>query len=638
MNTIAYNDIYERFVRFGKVANKKERKKIAEIVSSWEIIPIQTANIDSKYVDTINMFISDNEIKEVIKLNSEFKTELAKKLFDLLENIDTENKANRETTNKIQFLHKFQNLTSDDFENIWKGRNEFKEHITQTYLKKEIPLDFYQKQFNNTTGKKTKLLKSIKQKEKKLINIELLFSEYFKEETSKIRDLEKEKDELLKIKVVGKIDLKTLKPVKSNNDEYISASEEIDKKAETIKETILNRHEKIEEQKNEIEKLKNEITNIPQEISAIHSKLSDNWKTELELKLIQEEIERIDNIRINFLTKLYKEIEKLKKMLELLSPFMLDFSNTGRLWDMSKGNWHSINFRLIQKYSEILEQQKELQELANLLGKYRRAETELEEEEFENIEIINKFRVNHSGKSELIGITESNDLNHLLPTELALFSDLATESIFFKRYAEKKLQSYEFISKQKDYETRKTIETRQKEKELDKGPFILAIDTSGSMHGQPEHFAKVIAFAITKIALKEKRKAFLISFSTGIEKFELTNINNSLPKLIEFLQMSFYGGTDATEAVKEAINQMQTENYKKADLLIITDGIFSNLNKSTLTTVSTLKEEGNKFNSLIIGQSQNDLALNFCDNNWTYDFRHDSLKKLITDIKKTINP
>jgi uncharacterized protein with von Willebrand factor type A (vWA) domain len=49
---------------------------------------------------------------------------------------------------------------------------------------------------------------------------------------------------------------------------------------------------------------------------------------------------------------------------------------------------------------------------------------------------------------------------------------------------------------------------RQKEKEEAKGPFIICVDTSGSMHGTPETVAKTLCFAILKIAIKRKQKMF----------------------------------------------------------------------------------------------------------------------------------
>ena len=58
-----------------------------------------------------------------------------------------------------------------------------------------------------------------------------------------------------------------------------------------------------------------------------------------------------------------------------------------------------------------------------------------------------------------------------------------------------------------------------------KGPMILCIDTNGSMNGTPEYIAKAIALYFATQSMKEKRKCFLINFSTSIETLELTNEN-----------------------------------------------------------------------------------------------------------------
>jgi uncharacterized protein with von Willebrand factor type A (vWA) domain len=101
--------------------------------------------------------------------------------------------------------------------------------------------------------------------------------------------------------------------------------------------------------------------------------------------------------------------------------------------------------------------------------------------------------------------------------------------------------------------------------------------------------------------------------------------------------MSFHGGTDATRAVLEALKQIETEKYEKADLLIISDGIFGGLDSKTLKLIEELKKKGNKFNSLMIGNSYNKSALSFCNNIWQYDPRYDTLKDLVRTIKTDIN-
>jgi len=384
----------------------------------------------------------------------------------------------------------------------------------------------------------------------------------------------------------------------------------------------------------EIENQEVEIDQTTQNI--LKEQLIKEIEQEAEIEKALEEIKVIDKLRKDFLQTLYEEIEKLKELLELLAPFVEDTTALGRLWDLSKGNWKQINFNLLRKYGELLTQKKELLALAEALGRYQKAEIEYKEEAYTNWKIIQQFKYNHSGKSELIGITESDDLNHLLPTELSLFSDIETENIFYKKFSEKKLQSYQFISRESYKQTEAFEGKRQKEVEKDKGPFILAIDTSGSMHGQPEEIAKLIAFAIVKIAYREKRKALLISFSTSYQLFELTDFQNSLPKLVNFLQMSFSGGTDVSEAIKETVRRMEEQDYKNADLLVITDGIFGNMSAQLISQIQMLKQKGNKFNTLIIGASQNTNALSFFDNIWLCDYYLENINNLVKQINSLL--
>lgn len=92
----------------------------------------------------------------------------------------------------------------------------------------------------------------------------------------------------------------------------------------------------------------------------------------------------------------------------------------------------------------------------------------------------------------------------------------------------------------------------KKEQDEDaQGPFIICVDTSGSMHGTAENVSKTLCFAILKIAIRDNRKCFLISYSTQLMTLNLTDFKTSIDKLIEFLSMSFNGGTDATPAMQK---------------------------------------------------------------------------------------
>jgi len=622
-------EIFTRFIKFGKVSTEREREKIVEIIKEWNYVPLETSNIDKKYLDTINLIIRDKQINSILLIQPDLKVDFIKKLFQLLEKVDIKIESKTIFVGEEKLIQRYKELHISEYEygtailkssKILKSRdiNRYESALESIIDEKE---DIKANQFKE-------LHKNISSNWKQLIDSrpktadDLTF-----QRTGKKTEEQQFKESFDKLSVD-----EFKNEWKDRNNKY---KKWLDKKYKYNNKFDLKKY------KNEYKKIENtEEKHDENKVMHLKTKFIDQWDEKLsneKLKQIQHNIKKIDEIRQQFLNDLYEKIEEINELIRILAPFINETSNLGRLWDMSAGRWQNVNFSLLEKYAQILSDNKKIMKLAELLGRYRKAEIELEEEEFENIAVVSKYRIEHSEKSELVGITDSDDLNNLLPSELALFSDLETENIFYKKFAEKKLQTFQYINKENYIEQKSVTDKRQKEVEKDKGPFIIAVDTSGSMHGEPEFLAKVIAFAITKIAISEKRKAFLISFSTGIETFELTNIQDSLVKLIDFLQMSFHGGTDASEAVLKAIKQMKNSNYEKADLLIISDGIFGRLDDSSLKSIEELKKSGNKFYSLMIGNSYNKTALKFCNNIWQYDPEFDDLKDLIREMKSDLN-
>jgi uncharacterized protein with von Willebrand factor type A (vWA) domain len=267
-----------------------------------------------------------------------------------------------------------------------------------------------------------------------------------------------------------------------------------------------------------------------------------------------------------------------------------------------------------------------------MLGRMNSCEKELEEE-FMNQEDRVEWIADHAGKSDLIGVRESDDLGSMLPAESALLGDETLQMVFFKRYTEKKLQTYEYQAKMQSFHEEQFLDTRVKEES--KGPFIICVDTSGSMHGTPEAVAKALSLAILKIAMAEDRLAYLISFSTRIETLELTDLKNSLDKIIQFLSMSFHGGTDAVPALYAALNQIEKEGYKKADVIFVSDFITRSLGNNAIRKMQSARESGTKFHSLEIGYCANHAVTDAFDNNWFYSKA--GLKSILSMSRKLRN-
>lgn len=173
-----------------------------------------------------------------------------------------------------------------------------------------------------------------------------------------------------------------------------------------------------------------------------------------------------------------------------------------------------------------------------------------------------------ASKSEVHGTHRSDDLMRLLPSELVNLEDDTLETLFYARLLERNLQTYElqgitFINGETTEEAKKRI-----------GPVVACLDTSGSMSGAPILKAKALLLAIASILKQENRSLHVLLFGSNGEIRDFTmDTKNSSAGLLRFLQQSFGGGTDFETPLQRALDIItEQENYKKADVLMISDG------------------------------------------------------------------
>jgi uncharacterized protein with von Willebrand factor type A (vWA) domain len=86
-----------------------------------------------------------------------------------------------------------------------------------------------------------------------------------------------------------------------------------------------------------------------------------------------------------------------------------------------------------------------------------------------------------------------------------------------------------------------------------------------------------------------------------------------------FLSMSFHGGTDAEPAMQEALRMLETADYKKADVLLVSDFVMSGFYEQTRGRIKAARENKTRFHSLLIGGGGNKNAIQEFDTNWVYD-------------------
>lgn len=371
---------------------------------------------------------------------------------------------------------------------------------------------------------------------------------------------------------------------------------------------------------NQKKKSKKDNKYLDNQIEILSRNLKSDLQKSLQERYISWQLEEIDKRRKAYLEELYKRIEQFKKLEERLSSFIKNF---GRLWDLSKTNFQDYGFDILKTYADLLENDESLKELSEMMGRQATEMEHFEKELREKTVIKTEYHPKPAYRGQINGLRLSGEISSCLPSELAMSKNPATKLYFAQKFAERKLLSYSYTNQQKTYRQEKTteeIEVSIKEKEP-KGPVIICVDTSGSMQGTPERVAKTITFALAKKCLEDDRKCFLISFSTGIEVQDLSTIEkgNGLTELVNFLRKSFNGGTDATPALVESLRQLKTENYKNADVLMVSDFIMGTLPQNIIESIKKEQEKGTYFYSLVVGSSANNQAIQCFDESFDYN-------------------
>ena len=387
--------------------------------------------------------------------------------------------------------------------------------------------------------------------------------------------------------------------------------------------------------------LENRLNSIPDLVAYNWKQQIKNQIEELSHKQLQWETETLPQLAEAFSLEMNQKFEKLQQLKQQFSS-LYSFIG-GSAWDYMFGSgegmdgfgeseadgnipgglqygggagfWQQVNFDTLEEYAKLLENNKELQELAEIMGRFRQAEKEFEEEYYTKKVERQEWRPDPIGRSEIVGVKMGDNLHNMLISQAALLKHPKTKKIFIKNLAEKKLLEWQFAGQYPYDFTEEQEEVRQVAKEEEgRGPIIVCVDTSGSMAGTPEQVAKTITFALLSIALREKRKCYVITFSIDI----MTQNICSIEKLSEFLKYSSGGGTSVEMALREAINQCKSETYKNADVLVVSDFGLDDVSHSLKQDIDKLKQENKtKLHSLNIGRGSQPLT--FFDNDWIYD-------------------
>ena len=348
---------------------------------------------------------------------------------------------------------------------------------------------------------------------------------------------------------------------------------------------------------------------------ALHTLFLQRWRLSLVVQATSLNQQLLDEER----DQLLSEVQERMTLSGQLDPVLAENDTAaGRLWDMSAGELKRGDYQLIVRYGDFLNQQPELLQLAEQLGRSREAKSvpkkDAPMETFRSL-----VREPATVPEQVDGLQQSDDILRLLPPELATLGITELEFEFYRKLVEKQLLTYRLHGDAWREKITERPVTRQDFDEQPRGPFIVCVDTSGSMGGFNEQCAKAFCLALMRIALADNRRCFIMLFSSEVVHYELTS-ESGLEQAIRFLSQRFRGCTDLASCFRAIIERLQNPQWVDADAVVISDFIAQRLPDEVIAQVGELqRKHQHRFHAVAMSVHGKPGIMRIFDHIWRFD-------------------
>lgn len=294
----------------------------------------------------------------------------------------------------------------------------------------------------------------------------------------------------------------------------------------------------------------------------------------------------------------------------------------GRGFDLSQGVLQHTGWKDLVRLHALVEKLPQLKEIVRSLGRLHDSETgesvidsilepviRLEEE----IQEVPTPLV----PAETRGIERSGNIARMLPVEAMNLGHPKLRMLWHARRAERALLTYRVsgVEIERVLVEREAMESgERKSPRPERGPIVAVLDTSGSMHGPPELVAKALVLEMMRTAHQEKRRCLLYAYSgpSQVLEHELDLSSDGIGRLLAFLGFSFGGGTDIG-ALRRVVARLKDDAWKKADVIIATDGEWRAQPEIVAAVASAREEMGTRFHGVQIGNRGRSGLHQLCD-------------------------
>lgn len=239
------------------------------------------------------------------------------------------------------------------------------------------------------------------------------------------------------------------------------------------------------------------------------------------------------------------------------------------------------DIKTIEKMKDMFKRNRRLKKLIDYIGSMKRV-------------ISNEKKQSPYGRENIVSYKRREiDIDTIVPMELlGLCSPKGDplRKLFLMKAADNALMHYEY----------------EGEASAGKGPMILLKDTSGSMSGDRFELATALEIAIVQQMVKEHRRCITVPFS-GRDNFEFFEVkeNPNFMDVLDHASVNYGGGTEPYKPLEKAMDTiLENQDFKKAGILIITDGEFFEPPKTFMEKLEKAKKNpGVYISAICLGSS-----------------------------------
>ncbi|MCT2385413.1 ATPase RavA stimulator ViaA [Erwinia pyrifoliae] len=350
--------------------------------------------------------------------------------------------------------------------------------------------------------------------------------------------------------------------------------------------------------------------------SAQQTLFLQRWRLSLTLQTLTLNQQLLDQERERLLAELQQRLAVSGQLAPVLADD--DEASAGRLWDLTRGELQRGDYQLIVQYGDFLASQPELLKLAQQLGRSRKAQA-VPSDNAPAQTCQQRVREPANVPEEVNGLHQSDDILRLLPPELATLGISELEIEFYRRLVEKRLLTYRLQGEgwHNHITQRPVVHPHQDPQQ--RGPFIVCVDTSGSMGGFNERCAKAFCLALLKVALADNRRCHIMLFAHQVVSYELT-AGDGISQAIRFLSQRFRGGTDLTACLEAVLVKLSDPQWHDADAVVLSDFIAQRLPDALVQRVRIhQQQQQQRFHAVAMSDHGKPAIMRIFNHIWRFD-------------------